>query len=116
MPQQSTMLRIISKICGEGGAGGQGGQHPETRGGALSRRPARPTHHDHSHHDGGDADEVQLPREELVDLPVAVLLRGRPESSQRCPSSAPREAAAQGHCRRSTEGHSPAPQDPSAEV
>lgn len=71
------------------GWGGQVGQRPETRGGTLSRCPARPTHHDHSHHDGGDADEVQLPREELVDLPVAVLLRGWPDSVQRCPSSAP---------------------------
>lgn len=35
-----------------------------------------PTHHDHGHHDGRNADEVQLPREEVVDLLVAVRLWG----------------------------------------
>lgn len=38
--------------------------------------PGPCTHHDHGNHDGRDADEVQLPREEVIDLLVAVLLEG----------------------------------------
>lgn len=38
MPQHSTILRIISKICGVGGGDGQ---HPQPCGGALGRCAAR---------------------------------------------------------------------------
>lgn len=41
MPQHSTMLRIISKICGEGRAE-QDSQHPETQGAPWAA--ARPAH------------------------------------------------------------------------
>lgn len=39
MPQHSTILRIISKICRAGGEGD--GQHLQPGGGALGRCPAR---------------------------------------------------------------------------
>lgn len=73
------------------GAQGQVSQLSETPvlGWGPQAEPARPTHHDHSDHDGCDADEVQLPREELINFPVAVLLQGRPGGSQRRPSSHP---------------------------
>jgi hypothetical protein len=46
-------------------------------------------HHDDGNHDSCNANEVQLPREELINLLVAVILQGRPVGGQRL-ASAPR--------------------------
>ena len=77
------MIRSQTPWGGGGDLRGQLSQLAGTR-----SRASPPTHHDHSDHDGRDADEVQLPREELVDPPVAVLLQGGQTASGR-PSSGP---------------------------
>lgn len=49
---------------------GRGGTHP----------PNRPcAHHDDGYHDGRNTNEVQLPRKELINFLMAVLLQGWPE-------------------------------------
>lgn len=47
-----------SRRSGRRAWGRAGGSAPGDPRGDPGRCPARPTHHDHSHHDGGDADEV----------------------------------------------------------
>lgn len=107
----------LPEIVGGGwrppGGQGQVSQPSETPvlGWGPQAEPVGPTHHDHSNHDGRDANEVQLSREELVDLPVAVLLQGRPEGSQRRPSSDPTRQQPGPHG-----GAQPRPQGPPKEM
>lgn len=106
MPQQSTMLRIISKICG--GLGGT--VSTGSPGGRPERMPSPCTHHDHSNHDGRNADEVQLPREEVIDLLMAVLLGwAGGDSPQTVRGAGPRAPTVQrpGSLRKSREGLDP---------
>lgn len=106
MPQQSTMLRIISNICGEGAGrrsapetpgSGQVSQLSETRcwGGVPKQSQSRPTHHDHSNHDGRDADDYSFPRKSSSIFPWQSSCRGGQGAVRGCPSST-HEAAARG--------------------
>lgn len=55
---------------------------PRTLGEGHTHPPNRPwAHHDDSYHDGCNTDEVQLPREELIDFLMAILLQEWPEGS-----------------------------------
>lgn len=89
-------------------SGGGGGRPVSTWRPAGPRAGARPpaTHHDHSDHNGCNANEVQLPREELVNLAVAVLLGGQRAVSGARPQ-APGRAPAQGHCSKRQRGPGP---------
>lgn len=75
-----------------------------SRGGGDAPQPTlHPAYHDHGNHDGCDADEVQLPREEVVNLLVAVFLWGTASGrSGALVLGVPRDAAARGRGRQST--------------
>lgn len=75
MPQHSTMLRIISKICRREEYAWSvsrllGGLAPP------STHPRPCAYHDDSYHNGCNTNEIQLPRKELIDFLMAIALQG----------------------------------------